>query len=204
MAWSELADAVVRWRWRECSPEIADGAQCFMPATAAKCAEVTKYITKPFDLRDPGLARELFLSLDSRHCIRAFGTWRQWMTDAERLADQELDNERPERELSRTPFSHVCEAVLVLERWRRDFPDLAAAGVQPACAGKVLVVFRDREVVVDAEEILGGVRACGGTFRARDRRARLALASEGGDQERGEKWLRDYMRSAVELTGLGL
>ena len=61
--------------------EVCEGAkmqsQKMLDCDVHRVAQITKYLTKPFELR-AGEARELFLAMKGRRVIEGFGEWRQW------------------------------------------------------------------------------------------------------------------------------
>lgn len=102
--WTDLARELLLLAWLEQNPEAARLAQCVELADVNRAGQVTKYVTKPFELRDTSLAREVFQALVNRKVVNGFGSWSQWATDAE--------EEKPEAVYTptRTKLWHVVEA----------------------------------------------------------------------------------------------
>ena len=103
--WETLARELLLLAWLEQNPEAVRIAQCIELADVNRAGQVTKYVTKPFELRDTTLAREVFQALVNRKVVNGFGSWSQWVADA----DTEEKSEAVYTP-TRTPLWHVIEA----------------------------------------------------------------------------------------------
>jgi hypothetical protein len=178
--WRELASRVVLSRWLAVCEGADAPAQDVQPADGDRVGQVTKYLTKPFELRDPRRARELFVALESRKAIKAWGTWRSWAKDA----DEEDDEDDAKLEVSCTPVRALF-AVL----------DSDADGF----FGETVVVdFRTYEVAASARRVMDDVAKVGRTFSARDRQH----AFDGDDARLREATRR--RAGELRLNALGL
>lgn len=179
--WECAAELALLWRWCEVTPECSRGAQDVQRAQLERVGQVTKYVTKPFEIRDPLLAREMFAALESRHCIRAMGTWRSWRKEAEEL-DEHPEADEAKARLSKTPLAKVFDA--------RDLGQ------------SVVVDFGTHEVSVSAQTILDAIRGSGGTFSAQQRKVRLA---EGDMPQKAiVEYVRESMRTLTVLMVRGV
>jgi hypothetical protein len=179
--WRELARRVVLARWLAVCVGAKASAQDVQAADADRVGQVTKYVTKPFELRDGRRARELFIALESRHAIRSWGTWRSWAAELDEDADEE---EGARIEVSRTPLRALFACI---DSAQRSFLD-----------EQLTIDFRTYEVSAKATRVLADVERLGGTFSARDRRM-------AWDDERGK--LREAVRRAagkLRLNAVGL
>lgn len=71
---SSAASLLEAWR------AIVDGsaaAQCAVPLTLANVGQLSKYVTKMWDMA-PSHAREVFRAAHGKRIIEGFGTWRRW------------------------------------------------------------------------------------------------------------------------------
>ena len=75
----ELPDAlsVVLARWLQLASGASIHAQCAVPLDLGCTGQLTKYLTKLWELDDVA-ARELFLAASGRRTIDGFGGWRSW------------------------------------------------------------------------------------------------------------------------------
>ncbi len=80
--WRELGRELFLWVWLDQNAEASRYAQDIQDADADRAGQVCKYVTKPFELKDDALGRELFLALDSRKVVNGWGSWLKWIGDA--------------------------------------------------------------------------------------------------------------------------
>ena len=96
----ECAKARAVGLWLDVSEGARDHAQKMVLCDPNRAGQITKYLTKPFELR-AGEARELFLAMKGRRVIEGIGEWRQWRTV------EVLDEPRPEIELAPESFADL-------------------------------------------------------------------------------------------------
>jgi len=70
----ELRD-VWRWASKDSNPETGVDVQ---PLDLRKVGQLSKYLTKPFELDKPKRARELFRAASGRRILNGFGGWESW------------------------------------------------------------------------------------------------------------------------------
>lgn len=177
--WGELAREFLLWRWLDLNPEASWAAQCVEPADLHRCGQLTKYLTKPFELRSPSLARELFVALEGRRCLQGFGAWLSWVKAAEEASA--VEDDEPGIRVSLTPMREIWDAI---DRGDRS----------------VVLRFHDRDIAVDPQLIEAGIKACRGSFRSLAKRQRIIE----GEEEPSPRAFLQYTETAGILVACGL
>ena len=162
--WAEVAIAVCRLAWLDACPGASAAAQDVQVADNKKIGQVTKYVTKPFELR-PSYAREAFGALVDRRMLLAWGTWRSWR----RELDDDDDDDGWTCEVSTTALGDLLRALSVT-------PDDGYLG--EGHDGGITITWRDSEDRVDAATVWRQITSTPTPWLEREATERDALLRE--------------------------
>ena len=176
--WRELGRELFLWVWLDQNAEASRYAQDIQDADEDRAGQVCKYVTKPFELRDDELGRELFMALDSRKVVNGWGSWSKWIGDA--LDDLDETESAIPFQIAQTRLSTVVEHA------RLGHP-------------RVVVSLGPVKMEVDPTAILADIAT-----RPRSRHALLREmmhreAPSGVDEKRKRSWLAEkWMLARIE------